>query len=305
MQLKKLLIALGTLGILISVGFILEDDDHDHTRALAIGSIYGGGIVLYFLDYWLHFFFQEENRTRLTQGYELSKTTFSIGGDNSWNQDEALALADEIKSGAFSTLQTRISNHYPLREPISSLDGVALGTADDFIFVMEKNSPVEEPNRLKAFLKVNFKHISGHQLNLFVNHQIVGNFLVSHHITCLKGRTDWWSVFALWIFSPATLVLLMINWFFYGKSSIQKYVHVITPSFFDSLDLRAFWITSHESIMESTEEILKEKGLLTEQIQTILNQSITNHNIANTQNVNVSGSGNSIRGFNQSNTSTT
>lgn len=221
-------------------------------------------------------------------GEQMDQLIFPIGGKEQWSLEEASLLSEDILAHVHTDLKTRIS------DPMGTFNNPELGISTGIS--LRGREFIHEGSFRKPFLKATFSHHSGHEMSYFVQYQLVGNFLVSHNLVYLKGENKLLKLLLFWFFMPRLLLFKMI---WKRKSILPNYINVIDPSFFDSMDLNAFWTTAHEAIMESTEAILREKGLLTEEIQTILNQHITNHNVSNTQNVSVSGSGNYMHGFNQ------
>jgi|GEM_PF-6490753 len=225
-------------------------------------------------------------------GEQMDQLIFPIGGKGQWSLEEASLLSEDILAHVHSDLKTRIS------DPMGTYNNPDLGISSGVS--LREREVIYENNLRKPFLKATYSHHSGHEMSYFLQYQLVGNYLVSHNLVYLKGKNRLLKLVLFWLFMPKLLFFKMI---WKRRSILPNYINVIDPSFFDSMDLNAFWTTAHEAIMESTEAILKEKGLLTEEIQTILNQHITNHNVSNTQNVRVSGSGNTLQGFNQANSS--
>lgn len=258
---------------------------------------YTVSLLWLFVDYQIHIRNSRMIRSIRRFGIELDQLTYTIGGKENWDEKKAMRLAAEIQNRVFEDLNARLS--IKVKNTNDPNNRAAYGSIRGYMFETRYSKVLKQNRAKKQFLIAKCLHPSRHILTYLVTYELIGNYTIAHHLVYLKGKNQTYNLFLFWLFMPKLLLFTL-----YSKRGnlIKDYFNIIDPSLFDTLDINGFRKTCHESITESTESILKEKGLLTEQIQTIINQSILNQNVSNTQNLNVSGSGHALMGFNQSNT---
>lgn len=201
-------------------------------------------------------------------GYSINQDTLSIPLKPEWSDQEIDTFSDEMRNRIAAKIKERFSS-----VNVEVINPVVIKDKD-----MQQDS--------RKFLKVSFRSKRDSQVSHFINYGLAGKYVVIHYLSRVRGKYRWHDVVDFVILGPITVWFWGMNWWQNQYSIISAMSKIVNNSY-DLLDLKTFFSSSYLVLLDETRNFLKEKGLLTDEI----NQTIVN-NINNSQNVNISGSQN-------------
>ena len=204
-------------------------------------------------------------------GDEVEKVFFSLPTKSEWDADQIAQFA--------SSLQERLGARLQARVPTELVSVKDLQIAD------------LSTQETKSFLRILAKSRFGSTLTHFVHYASFGRTLTAHYFTYLRGTFSEWELVKFAIASPFTIWVWGVSWLL-NQHSIISDISQFRSSSFDGVDIRTLYSMTKVILYEETEKILKEAGLLTEEVQQIINihkhSHVNNLNISNSSNVNLS-----------------
>lgn len=198
-------------------------------------------------------------------GSRINRTDFSIPVDPNWSDEKIQNFAAEMSQ------TIALKTHERLKQP-----------KVDLVTIMDKELNSDRKN----FLKMVFRTTRGSQLSHFVHYAVAGKSIVAHYFTYIRGTYHSYDVFNFIFFSPVSIWFWSIPWL-NNKFSIISSISKNIDNSFDIIDLSTFYESSYYALLDETRIILKEKGLLTEELAQVIFNNINNNN---SQNVNISNS---------------
>ena len=152
---------------------------------------------------------------------------------------------------------------------------------------------------LRRFMRFAYTGQRGGELNHFLLFEFIGSYLVIHIDSFVKGIPHWYDLAYFLLSSPYKIWLWIIPWFRNDYSILTKVSKYLDNSF-ETYDLNSYYMASRFSFLDSIKEYLQEKGLLTEELQNIINyQMVMNQNVVNGNQVSVNGSNNMLGAITQ------
>jgi hypothetical protein len=143
----------------------------------------------------------------------------------------------------------------------------------------------------KEFTRIVIQSQYGSTVTVFIHYAAFGQTVTAHYFTYCRGTHDSWAVLRFLLASPFTIWFWILPWL-YNKDSIIAKISEFRGSSFDSIDLQTMYEVAHRVIYEETAEILRQAGLLTEEIQNIINFNI--QNVRSLQSVSINQSPNAV-----------
>ncbi|MFL6200140.1 MAG: hypothetical protein ACJ76J_13255 [Thermoanaerobaculia bacterium] len=204
-------------------------------------------------------------------GDEVEKVFFSLPTKSEWDADEIAQFAKSLQERLGARLQARVPTELVSVKDLQIAD---LSTQE-----------------AKAFLRILAKSRFGSTLTHFVHYASFGRTLTAHYFTYLRGTFSEWELVKFAIASPFTIWVWGVPWLL-NQHSIISDISQFRSSSFDGVDIRTLYSMTKVILYEETEKILKEAGLLTEEVQQIINihkhSHVNNLSISNSSNVNLS-----------------
>lgn len=206
-------------------------------------------------------------------GEEIERVFFSLPVKSEWDAEKTAGFA--------RTLQERLAARLQGRVPSELVD------VKDDLRVTDRST-----NETKSFLRILAKSRYGSTLAHFVHYASFGRTLTAHYFTYLRGTFSQWDVFKFAIASPFTIWFWGLPWLL-NQHSILEEISRFRSSSFDGVDIRTLYGMTKSILYEETEQILRDTGLLTEEVQQIINihkhSTVNKFSISNSANVNVGG----------------
>jgi hypothetical protein len=212
-------------------------------------------------------------------GYEINHTTLSIPVRTDWTEQQIdkfisvmrQRIAQQITS-RFSAIGVQVTN------PVNIKDR-------------------DKPSDSRSFLKIVFRSARGSQVSHFIYYAPMGKYVVIHYIALVRGKYRWHDVADFAISGPVSIWLWLLDWI-QNQYSIIASISKFIGNSYDLLDLKSYFESSYLVLMDETRTFLKEVGLLTEEINSVIIQNINNSqniNVTNSKNTNLSGLVNTVQ----------
>lgn len=192
-------------------------------------------------------------------GDELEKVFFSLPTKSEWDAETIAQFARSLQDRLAARLQARVPTELVSVKDLQITD---LSTQES-----------------KSFLRILAKSRFGSTLTHFVHYASFGRTLTAHYFTHLRGTFSEWEVVKFAIASPFTIWLWGVPWLL-NQHSIISDISRFRSSSFDGVDIRTLYSMTKVILYEETEQILRDAGLLTEEVQQIIN--IHKHSHVNT-----------------------
>lgn len=204
-------------------------------------------------------------------GEELEDLFLNIPIKSGWDAEKTTQFAKDLQARLAQIIQSRLpSDLVHLKDDIQITD---LGTGEK-----------------KSFVRIVAQSKHGSMLTHFIHYAPFGQTLTAHYFTYLRGVHSEWDVVKFAIASPFTIWSWGIPWLLNQHSIITEISH-FRPSSFDAIDIKTLYSMSKSVIIDATEQILQEAGLLTEDLRQVINYHKHNHvnklSISNSSNVNI------------------
>lgn len=199
-------------------------------------------------------------------GYKINEITLPIAVKTEWTDNETQEFVNAMRQRIASQIQNRFAG-----------SGVQVTSR---VHIKDKDLPSDN----RTFLKVIFRSIRGSQASHFITYAVAGKYVVIHYISLIRGKYRWHDAVDFVISSPLTIWFWGLSWV-QNQYSIIASISKIVGNSYDLLDLKTYFEASYLVLLDETRNFIKEKGLLTDE----LNQIIVN-NINNSQNISISGS---------------
>jgi len=207
----------------------------------------------------------KDNNLFFRYGYRINRTEFSIPIDINWSDRKIEEFATEMSQ------TIAVKTHERLKQPTV-----------DLVTIVDRKLKLDSKN----FLKIVFRTKRGSQLSHFVYYAVSGKSIVAHYFTYVRGTYEWYDVFNFIFFGPISIWFWSIPWI-NNQFSIVSSISTTIGNSFDLIDLITFYESSYYTLLDETRIILKENGLLSEELAQVIFNNINNNN---SQNVNINNS---------------
>lgn len=163
------------------------------------------------------------------------------------------------------------------------------------IVIHDRNLPTDSRN----FTRFSYKGLRGGEINLFLLYEVIGSYIILHFDAYFKGIPHWYDKVYFLLSSPYKIWFWIIPWLRNDYSVLTKISQYLDNSF-ESYDLRTYVSASRLTILDTLKDFLEKKGLLTPELEQILNLNfIANQNVVNGNQTNISGSNTILGGISQ------
>lgn len=199
-------------------------------------------------------------------GNKLTQTTLPIPVMPDWTDKRMSRLVNALQQ----TIATQIRSRFSSSEV----------EVTNPIYIKDRRMPRDNRN----FLKIVFRSRRGSQISHFTRYEIEGKLIVAHYFTYIRGSYKWHDIVDFVITGPLHVWFWVLDWIQNQYSiiaAISKYVN----NSFDQIDLKTFFEASYFILMSETRNVLREEGLLSEELDRIISV-----NIDNSQKINITGS---------------
>jgi hypothetical protein len=200
-------------------------------------------------------------------GKKIVNTTVTIGVDGS-NHKPLITIADGLIN--FITVE--------IKQQLASLSG---RFQSDIVMITDRKMPSDQ----RRFIKTNVVTKRGSEITYFILVVGIGKQIVIHEYLYLKGKTKWTAVLAFVLTSPLHIWFWFYPWITSNYSVYANLRSHYNKSSYDFIDI--ITIIRGLTFLFSTKlkSFAKSEGLLTEDLNIVLNQ-----NISNSQNININNS---------------
>ena len=195
-------------------------------------------------------------------GSSIRRITLPVEINNNWETIDVKNLTKDLEESLITNMEEKINNHLEREEaPIHT------------IYAQDFNPPKDK----KEFIKFSFTGKRGAMMTHFVHFQPVGKFMTLRYETYRKGIFDWGHFIRFILLSPFT-ILLWISAYLNSTYSLRVEMCPSIDNSFEFMDIRAYSVASNRVILDSIKDVLKEKGLLSTELEYTINNYITNNN---------------------------
>ena len=150
-------------------------------------------------------------------------------------------------------------------------------------------------NDLRSFTRFAYTGLRGGEVNHFMLVEHIGNYLIVHLDSYFKGVPHWYDKAYFVMSSPYKIWFWFIPWLRNDYSVLTK-LSLYLDNSFEFYDLLSYYITSEQIILGALREFLRERDLLTEELDAKISyQMVVNQNFKGNNTV-ISGSHNKILG---------
>ena len=133
----------------------------------------------------------------------------------------------------------------------------------------------QESGEQKAFVRVLVRSRFGSMLTHFVHYAPFGRTITAHYFTYVRGPQSNLALLKFFFLSPLTAWFWAIP-FLLNRYSILSEISRYRASSFDGIDLPTMYNLTHREVLQVTEQLLAEAGLLTEELQQQINYIVNN-----------------------------
>jgi hypothetical protein len=202
-------------------------------------------------------------------GEQIFSTAIPIPTDASWSAEETSRFAVALRT----KLTDRIRQCLP--------EGAA--------HVLEPHRITNLDTHVKRdFIRILARSERGSCLVYFIYYAPYGSNIIAQYFTYRRGHHSSWDVVKLVLESPISLWFWIIPWLS-NRYSLALRVSHLDDDPYDLMDLDTMYVMTQYISLKATEAVLAEAGLLTEEVQQILVNNITNVTNKNSQRFNISG----------------
>lgn len=202
-------------------------------------------------------------------GQELEDLFLSLPIKSEWDEEKTSHFARSLQERLAVLIQARMpSGLVQIKEDLQIKD--------------------LDSGQQKLFLRIIAKSRYGSMLTHFIHYAAFGRTLTAHYFTYLRGIYSELDVVKFALASPFTIWFWGIPWLL-NQHSIISDLSRFRSSSFDAIDIKTLYSMSKSVVFEETEQVLREAGLLTEEVQQIINVHKHHHvnklSISNSANV--------------------
>jgi hypothetical protein len=160
------------------------------------------------------------------------------------------------------TLRTTLAERICARLPYEAMQVIGRKTIVDL-----------DTEEQKQFTRISIRSAFGSTITMFLHYAAFGQTITAHYFTYRRGVYSIWALVKFTLASPFTLWFWGIPWLLNRHSLISR-ISDFRSSSFDAIDLQTMYGVAHRVVYEETAAALKEVGLLTEELQQIINVNI-------------------------------
>lgn len=208
----------------------------------------------------------KEDKLFFRYGYRLNHTTLTIPTKDEWGETQIRDFVGSLQQTLAKSIQNRfVSANVEITFPLT---------------IKDKSLTLDE----RDFLKISFHSRRGSHVVHFVRYEITGKLIVAHFFTYVRGKYVWHDVVDFVITGPLHFWIWILDWF-QNQYSVVSRISSYVKNSYDQIDLETYFEASYLALLDETRTVLKEEGLLSEDLERVISV-----NIDNSQNINVSGS---------------
>jgi hypothetical protein len=122
---------------------------------------------------------------------------------------------------------------------------------------------------VKSFLRLVVRSRFGSMLTHFVHYAAFGRTITAHYFTFVRGSYGVLDLLEFLLLSPFTIWFWSLPWLL-NCHSLSARISTFRETSFDAIDIGTMHSLTRQVMGEETERLLKDAGLLTEQIKQIL-----------------------------------
>jgi hypothetical protein len=197
-----------------------------------------------FRDGWLFFRY----------GQQIDYVTIPIPVKEQWGFKETLISAE--------TLRTNLAEKICARLPYETVQVIGRKVIADL-----------ETGEQKEFTRISIRSPFGSMVTMYLHYAAFGQTITAHYFTYRRGIYGFWALAKFALASPFTPWFWGIPWLRNRHSLISR-ISDFRSSSFDGIDLQTMYGVAHRVVYEETAAALREVGLLTEELQQIININI-------------------------------
>jgi hypothetical protein len=187
-------------------------------------------------------------------GQEIDYVAIPIPVKDQWGVKETLVSAE--------TLRTTLAERICARLPYESVQVIGRKIIADL-----------ETGEQKEFTRISIRSTFGSTVTMFLHYAALGQTITAHYFTYRRGVYSVWALVKFALASPFTLWFWGIPWLL-NRHSLVSRISDFRSSSFDVIDLQTMYGVAHRVVYEETAAALQEVGLLTEELQQIININI-------------------------------
>lgn len=191
----------------------------------------------------------------LHYGIEESNNTLMIPTKPDWDNFQTNDFVNEFEKKILAKIKKEF--------PTSNVESFIVNVADSIT------------NQSRKFVKVVFQSPAGSEVTHFLHYDQLETSIVAHYFTYAKGHEDGYKKFDFVYSSPLSILSWGIPWL-EKKFSISSQICGGIDRPYDLIAARTFFAASYNIIYSETQSILEEEGLLTDELNQIIVNNITN-----------------------------
>ncbi len=192
-------------------------------------------------------------------GSQVASVVWAIPVKPEWSREETGSFAD--------SLRLRVAEKVSARLPSDSVQIL------DSVIIREKNRSLRKP-----FARVWAKTDLGSLIVHFLHFAAFGRSLTLHYRSFVRGTHTRLDAIKFVVAAPLSVWLWLLPWI-NNEYSIQSRLANFYISSYDDMDLDTLYSTTHSLLLNGLQEVLEEEGILTEELQQLIFNHITNSNV--------------------------
>jgi hypothetical protein len=206
-------------------------------------------------------------------GQELSYTAIPIGLEDGIGPEDAEGLRGRLSDFLLEHLQERFG----------ALDGASL----KLLQIKDLNSPRKQGEQTrhgeKAFLRLAFHRPRQTGLYCFIHLECLSQHLLVHRYTYLLGQHAWHHALFFVFAAPFHVWRWGLGWVLGRHNTLSQLNRHFEPAAFNLMDLRSRHEAAHFALIAALRRFAKVYGLLTEDLECLLNNQLSTSLVALTR----------------------
>lgn len=192
-------------------------------------------------------------------GVQVASAVWAIPVKPEWSSEETGSFAESLRL----RVAEKVRAHLP-SNAVQILDSV---------MIREKNRSLRKP-----FARIWARTGLGSLIVHFLHFADFGRSLTLHYRSFVRGTHTRLDVIKFVVASPLSFWLWIWPWI-NNEYSIHSRLSSFYNSSYDDMDLQTIYSTTHSLLLNGLQEVLEEEGILTEELQQLIFNQITNSNV--------------------------
>lgn len=184
-------------------------------------------------------------------GEETNHFVIPIPVNREWGESEVAEFVLRLRSGLASAAKARLAS----TESVQVNEDLRIADSST--------------SETKSFMRVLVRSRYGSALTHFVHFASFGKTITAHYFTYVRGTTTSWDIFKFVLASPFSIWFWGLPWIV-NEHSILAQISKFRASSFDGIDIETMHSLTHDVIFRETEGLLKDAGLLTDEVRQTL-----------------------------------